>query len=106
MKILPSPLTPWENTFAQFLTAKDYYQQHLPKKALDLLLKVSEEQPQFPETYYYLWKAGAELNRDVEVWQKKYVSLCKNVVPRERRKFANEPKLCSGLKEVEDDLAK
>ncbi len=104
-KVLPV-LDPWQQSFVQFLTAKDLIEQGQAKKASDVLLKVSEENPQFPEVYYYLAKAGRELKKDIESWQQRYVVLCKRMNVRERRKFALEPMLCFASKEVEDELAK
>lgn len=105
MKSLPS-LDKWEENFVQYLSAQESLLQGQPKRALEVLSRVSEEFPQFPEAYYFMAKAGAELNKDVEVWQQKYVSLCKSVSVRERKKYALEPRLCFAMKEVEDDLSK
>jgi predicted Zn-dependent protease len=106
MKALPAPLTGWDASFSQYLLAQDFLEQNMYKKALELLTKVSEEQGKFPEVYYYLWKAGAGLNRDTEAWKLRYASLCKSIGPKEKKQFAQEPRLCVNLKEVEDELAK
>lgn len=105
MKSLPL-LAKSEEGLVQYITAQDLLLQGQAKKANELLVKVSEENPQFPETYYYLARAGAELKKDVEMWQQKYVSLCKAVTVRERKKFSLEPRLCFALKEVEDELSR
>ena len=103
-KSLPT-LDKWEESYVQYLLAGDALQQKLFKKAYDSLSKISEENPQFPESYLLLAKAATELNRDSEPFLEKYVSLCKAAGPREKKKFALEPHLCSQLKEAEDELA-
>lgn len=100
------PLEKWEEQYAQYLLAQDALQNGSSKKALDTLIKISEEQPQFPETYVYLAKAGSELNRENEAYLQKYISLCKAVTPKERKRFSLEPRLCARMKEAQDELAK
>jgi tetratricopeptide (TPR) repeat protein len=104
-KTLP-PLSKWEEGFVQYLTAQVLLRQGQAKRAVDLLQKFSDENPQFPEAYFYKAKAGLELKQDVAVWRERYVSLCKGITVRERAKFALEPHLCMAAKEVEDELAK
>ncbi len=94
----------WEEAYIQYLLAQDSIQQQNWKKAFDALLKISEEYPQFPESYFLLSKAGDELDKDTEAWLQKYVSLCKAVSGREKRRFSLEPKLCANQKEAEDEL--
>lgn len=105
VKQLPA-LDKWEDQYVQFLMAQDFMEEKAPKKALDALTKITEEQPQFPESYLWMARAGTELSRDNEAWLQKYISLCKAVTVKERRKFSLEPKLCANLKEAEDELAK
>jgi len=90
----------------QYFTAQDFLNQKMSRKASDILTRVSEEEPKFPETYYYLVKAGLELGKDVETTAQKYISLCKGVTMRERKKYSLEPTICGNTKEVEDVLAK
>lgn len=104
-KSLPA-LDKWEESYVQYLSSLDGIQQKAWKKSLDAMTKVSEEQPQFPESYYVLAKASQELGKDAEPWLQKYVSLCKVVTVRERKKFSLEPRLCANQKEAEDELAK
>jgi hypothetical protein len=105
LKVLPTPDKAQE-FFVQYLLAQDLMQQKLWRKAVEVLQKVSEEESQFPETYFSLVKAGRELDRDVDTWAQKYVSLCKAVTAHERKRFYLEPRLCANMKEVEDELAK
>jgi len=105
MKMLPA-LDKDQDSFVQYLSGQDLMQQKLWRKAADVLQKVSEEQPQFPEVYFLMVKVGRELDRDVEALAQKYVSLCKGVTARERKRFFMEPRLCANAKEVEDELAK
>ena len=76
------------------------------KKAFDAETKIAEEQPGFPESFYVLAKAAAELNKETDVYLQKYISLCKALTFRERKKYSLEPKMCANLKEAEDELAK
>lgn len=103
-KQLP-PLEKWEERYLQFLLAQDLLQQKASKKAFDILSRIAEEQPDFPETYYQMFRAGRDLERDTEPWLRKYASLCKGLTSKERRRFSLEPRLCVNLKEVEDELA-
>ncbi|MBX3020516.1 MAG: hypothetical protein KF799_02465 [Bdellovibrionales bacterium] len=104
-KQLPS-LDKWEEQYVQYLLAQTLLQEKSPKKAFDVLSRVVEEQPQFPESYLWLARVGGELSRENEAWLQKYISLCKAVTGKERKRFSLEPKLCAGLKEAEDELAK
>lgn len=105
LKTLP-PLDKNQEAFVQYLLAQDFLRQKMWRKANEILLKVSQEQPRFPEVYYSLLKAGEEMDHEDEGFAQKYVSLCKAVGPRERKQFALEPRLCANAKEVEDELAK
>jgi tetratricopeptide (TPR) repeat protein len=105
VRALPA-LDKWESAYVQYLMAKDAMDAKTSRKALESLLKVIEEQPGFPEAYYALSRAGIDLERDVEPWLQKYVSLCKAVGVRERRRYSLEPRLCVNLKEAENELAK
>lgn len=95
-----------QEALAQYVLAKEALQASEIQRAFEVLTKVTEDQPTFPEAFYALAKAGAELEKDPELAMQKYVSLCKAVTMRERKKFALEPRLCANLKEAEDELAK
>ena len=100
------PLDKGQDAYVQYLVAQDLLQQKMWRKASDILTRVSEEEPHFPETYYLLLRAGQEIGRETEPWAQRYVSLCKGLTARERKKFSLEPRLCVNMKEVEDELAK
>lgn len=104
-KTLP-PLDKWEEAYVQYLLAGEALQQKSYKKAFDALFKLTEENPQFPESYNLLGRAATELSKDPEPFFQKYVSLCKAVTAREKKKYSLEPRLCAGQKEAEDELAK
>jgi hypothetical protein len=89
----------------QYLSAQDFFQQKMWRRANEVLNKVSEDEPRFPETYYWLRRTALETNGDGSSFAEKYVSLCKNISGRERRQYAFEPRLCANAKEVEDELA-
>jgi hypothetical protein len=99
-------LDKWQQSFVHYLSAQDYLQQQSPKRAMELLTKVLDEQPEFPEVYWHLSRAGRELGRDTTEWLQRYVSLCKAVTTKERRHFELEPKLCHSLKEAEYEISK
>ena len=105
LKALPA-LDKTQEPFVQYLAAQDLMQQQMWRKASDVLTKVSEDQPRFPETYYFLSKASAGLETDGDSFAQKYVSLCKGLSARDRKQFGFEPRLCLNAKEVEDELAK
>lgn len=105
LKTLPA-LEKGQEFYVQVLVAQDLLQQKMWRKASDILQKVSEEDPKYPETYYFLTKAGLELGHDVEGWAAKYISLCKGVTLRERKHYSLEPQLCSATKEIDDVMSK
>ena len=105
VKLLPT-LEKGQDLYVQFLTAQDFFQQKMWRRASDILQRLSEEDPKFPETYYFLTKAGLELNRDIEAWAAKYISLCKGVTFRERKHYSLEPQICLATKEIEIVLTK
>jgi tetratricopeptide (TPR) repeat protein len=94
----------WEEAYIQYLIAQELMQNQNWKKAFDTLSKVTEEQPQFPEAYFWMAKAGIELEKDTEAQYQKYVSLCKALTTRDKRRFSLEPKLCVNQKDAEDEL--
>lgn len=95
----------WDQAFNQYLLAQEYYRQNATHKAYEILNKVTEEFPQFPEAFYFLAKAGKALEKDTAASLQKYSALCKGVTLRERKKYSYEPQLCSHMKEVDDELA-
>jgi hypothetical protein len=104
-KTLP-PLDKWQASYVQHLLAQESLLQKSFKKAFDAETKVAEEQPGFPEPFFVLAKTGAELGKETDVYLQKYVSLCKALTLRERKKYSLEPKMCTNLKEAEDELLK
>lgn len=94
----------WEEAYVQYLLSQDAIQAQNWKKAFDSLIKVTEDQPQFPEAHFWLGKAGDELEKDTEAEYQRYVSLCKALTVKEKRRFSLEPKLCVSQKEAEDEL--
>jgi predicted Zn-dependent protease len=99
-------LDKWEEQYVQYILAQDALHNETPKKAFEALNKIVEEQPQFPESYLYLARAGSELKKENEPWLQKYISLCKAVTAKERKRYSLEPRLCANMKEAEDELAK
>lgn len=104
-KTLPVPLERWDDAFVQYLIAQEYVAEKQSRKAFELLNRLVDEQPSFPEGYLWLARAGHELGRDNESWLQKYMSLCKAITNKERRRFSLEPRLCVNMKDVENELA-
>lgn len=105
-KIKSAPSTEkWDSAFAQFLQGQEHIRLNSTHKAFEILNRVTEEFPQFPEAYYYLAKAGESLEKDTSAWLQKYSTLCKGLTLRDRKKFLYEPQLCGRVKEVDDELA-
>lgn len=105
VKALPA-LDKNQEYFVQYALAQDFGQQKMWKKSFDTFLKLSETDPKFPEIYYHLSKVGVEAGREVDGFSERYVSLCKGLTPKDRKRYNLEPALCANLKEVEDELAK
>lgn len=95
----------WDQAFVQYLQAQEHLRLNASHKAYELLIKVTDDFPQFPEGFYHLAKAGKALDKDAMPWLQKYSSLCKGVTFRERKRFGYEPQLCARVKEVDDELA-
>ncbi len=95
----------WDQAFGQYLSAQEQLRQNSTHKAFDLLSKVTDDFPQFPEAYLYLARAGQSLEKDASPWLQKYSALCKGITLRDRKKFSYEPQLCTKMKEVDDELA-
>lgn len=106
LKALPPQNNKNQEIYVRQVTAQDFWEQQMTEQAYDILLKNTEGDSDYPETYYFLSKMGAELSKGGEEWAKKYVLLCKGVDAKIRRKYANEPKLCANVKEIEDELVK
>ena len=100
------PADRWQTAFSQYMLAQDAMKSQDWRKAHDALVKIGEEFPAFPEAFFLLSRTGVELEKDTEPWLEKYVSLCKAVTPREKKRFGLEPRLCANLKEAEDELAR
>lgn len=102
---LPS-LDRHEEQAVQFFTAQSWLREKNPKKAAETLTRLTEEMPQFPDGFLALARAEAELGHENQRWLKRYVTLCKAVTASDRRRYSLEPRMCSEIKEVEDELAK
>jgi predicted Zn-dependent protease len=74
-------------------------------KAVEALASQSAQDP-LPELTYWRFKSELEMKNKVETLGQKYLSVCKNIGPRQRREFLLEPHLCSRVQEVESFLKK
>lgn len=58
-----------------------------------------------PEVDYWIWKSAQERNPGSRSEAaERYVAACKNITTKQKRRFQNQPKLCSRIKEVENAL--
>lgn len=77
-----------------------------PQKALDTALSMQKAAPQFPESFYWQWRAETELKKNPEKAGQTYLNNCKTLSPRHFREYLAEPMLCRRLAEVETALKK
>ncbi|MCC7404283.1 MAG: tetratricopeptide repeat protein [Bdellovibrionales bacterium] len=63
--------------------------------------KISKSDPEFPEPLYLLWK-HSPASPTKRSWAANYVSLCKKSDQARRRRYKNEPKLCSWQQQLEE----
>lgn len=58
-----------------------------------------------PSVDYWMWKSAQERSPGSRSEAaERYVAACKNVTTKQKRRFQNQPKLCSRIKEVENAL--
>lgn len=106
LRVLSPPVDKSQEIYVKQIVAQDFMDQEMTAKAVETLTKATELDANYPEAYYFLTRAAQALGTPNEEWARKYVSLCKGLDAKVRRKYANEPALCSRLKEVEDELSK
>jgi predicted Zn-dependent protease len=73
-------------------------------EAAAMLQRALSKDSSYPEVHYWIWKTAEEKSETTDEQGQKYVALCKNLNLRTRRKYINEPRLCSQTQEVEDAL--
>jgi hypothetical protein len=95
-----------EQTYAEYLQAPFLWREGRQKWALDRALKMMDQYPGFAESYYLAFKWGAQMNKNVVPWAQKYLSLCASLTDKERNLIIQEPVVCTGVKEIESELAK
>lgn len=91
----------WMATDAEILL-----RQKKGEKALEGLALAQKQDPQFPESFYWQWRAEQDLKKASEKAGLKYVALCKSLSPRAYRQYLNEAFLCRRVQEVETSLKK
>ncbi|HEX4922682.1 MAG TPA: hypothetical protein VFV50_01300, partial [Bdellovibrionales bacterium] len=68
------------------------------------LKKLIEQDPAFPESYYWMGQIKMKQKAEPLEWNQKYVRLCQALTPATRRKYVNEPRLCLERKNVEQQI--
>lgn len=91
----------WTSTDAEILL-----RQNKGEKAIELIAQAQKLDPDFPESYYWQWRAETDLKKVSEKSAPKYVALCKSLSPRAYRRYLAEPFLCRRVQEVESSLKK
>ena len=74
--------------------------------ARTLFEQVRYENPKFPEVYYQLWRIAKNMAEERDELARRYVTLCKGLLPQYRQEFGLEPELCVHSEEVQADLDK
>jgi tetratricopeptide (TPR) repeat protein len=65
------------------------------------LKKLIEQDPLFPESYYWMAQIKGKQKVDSTEWSQKYVRICQSMTSQVRRKYSLEPRLCLERKNVE-----
>lgn len=89
-------LKPLQSPYKEFFAGVSLLLKKETSMAESSLEHASEKDPQFPESYYWLWKADPEK----EEYGIKYVTLCRNPDARLLRKYKDFPFLCSHISEM------
>ena len=79
---------------------KDY------KKMSETLEQMTKFDKSYPETHFWFWKKLVAQQVLADLPARKYVNLCKNISEKKKRSYIFDPKLCSGIPEVEAYLQK
>lgn len=95
-----------QNAIWMTADAEVLLRQKKPEKALEGLMNLQKVDPQFPEAYYWQWRAERDLKKTSDKAALKYISLCKSLSPRAYRQYLAEPFLCRRVQEVESSLKK
>lgn len=69
-------------------------------------LELTQKRLTLPEITYWQFRTLRELKTRPEAAAQRYIALCKNIGPRQRREFLLEPQICSRTSEVENFLKK
>ena len=79
---------------------KDY------KKMTELVEQIVKVDKSYPEAHFWSWKKLITQQLTADLPARKYVNLCKNISEKKKRSYIFDPKLCSGIPEVEAYLQK
>lgn len=93
-------------SFVDYLSGLNSHLEGRNRIAVEKLAKFMADHPQFPEAYYWGYKASIVLLRPNKDWAQKYLKICSALTDKERNLILQEPEVCSHLKEVESELAK
>jgi tetratricopeptide (TPR) repeat protein len=92
--------------YAQSILAAKLIESGRTKEALNKLAALEKKDSQYPETYFYLFKAQTKDQMGAIEDAEKYINLCKTVGAKERRKYSLDPWLCKKVEAVQKEIAK
>lgn len=89
-----------------YLFAKISLQQGQLVEAKNFADLAKKEDPSFPEAYEILWRISRAQEKAEDILAEKYVTLCKEVNLKLRKRYQDEPMLCSQALELGAELGK
>lgn len=92
------------NFYYEILRAALMIHEGQMEEATKHLSALERQNSEFPELYYWKWKAGQAKTRSWIFDGQKYIFQCKNISNDLRRRFHKEPFLCSRVEEVTKSL--
>lgn len=90
----------------QLLTARAKIQSGMVKQGLEILRLASETKNAFPDVWYWRWKLDPEEGHIQRTYLEKYITICKKMTPRLKRKYRESGVVCEKLPEAEKALKK
>lgn len=90
----------------QLLKARAKIQSGMTKEGLEILRLASEGKNTFPDVWYWRWKLDPEQGHIQRTYLEKYITICKKMTPRLKRKYRESGVVCEKLPEAEKALKK
>ena len=90
----------------QLLRARSKIQSGMVKEGLEILRQTSEGKNTFPDAWYWRWKLDPQEGHIQRTYLEKYITICKKMTPRLKRKYRESGVVCEKLAEAEKALKK